>query len=91
VIYDVSMGIYVYEHRALDVVPEDRPCQFPAVVRRLLHAGELVCPYRSDAVRYDIGTFAEYERAMKDLSEHPELFTTVGPDAQVAMPSAVAP
>jgi mannose-1-phosphate guanylyltransferase len=89
--YDVSMGIYVYERRALHVLPEQGACQFPEVVTRLLDAGEVVRPYRSDAIWYDIGTFAEYERAMTDLGEHPELFTTLGPDAGRPTPSRLGP
>jgi NDP-sugar pyrophosphorylase family protein len=71
--YDVSMGIYVYERRALDALPADGPCQFPELVIRLLDAGELIHAFRSDAVWYDIGTFDEYERAMRDLRARPEL------------------
>jgi NDP-sugar pyrophosphorylase family protein len=72
--YDVSMGIYVYERRALDALPAEGPCQFPELVIRLLDAGELVHAFRSDAVWYDVGTFGEYERALADLRARPELF-----------------
>jgi mannose-1-phosphate guanylyltransferase len=89
--YDVSMGIYVYERRALHVLPEEGAFQFPDVVTRLLDAGEIVRPYHSDAVWYDIGTFAEYERALTDLSQRPHLFTTVLPDARQAAPSQAGP
>jgi NDP-sugar pyrophosphorylase family protein len=71
--YDVSMGIYVYEPRALDFLPEG-PCQFPDLVQRLLEAGERVAAYRTDADWYDIGTFGEYERAVADLEVRPEAF-----------------
>jgi NDP-sugar pyrophosphorylase family protein len=64
--YDVSMGIYVYEARVLDHLP-DGPCQFPELVQRLLEAGELVCAHRSDARWYDLGTVSEYERAVSEL------------------------
>ncbi len=63
--YDVSMGIYVYEPRALEFLP-DGVCQFPDLVLRLLEAGEPVAAYRSDADWYDIGTIGEYERAIAD-------------------------
>ena len=36
--FDVSMGIYVYDERALAHLP-DGPCQFPELVLRLLDAG----------------------------------------------------
>jgi NDP-mannose synthase len=64
--YDVSMGIYVYEAHVLEHLP-DGPCQFPELVHRLLEAGERVCAFRSDAAWYDLGTIAEYERAVADL------------------------
>ena len=65
--YDVSMGIYAYEPRALDHLPSDGPCAFPELVQRLLAAGEHVAYYRSDADWFDIGTTAEYERAVAEL------------------------
>jgi NDP-mannose synthase len=64
--YDVSMGVYVYEARVLDHLP-DGPCQFPDLVLRLLTASERVSAYRSEAAWYDLGTLAEYERAISDL------------------------
>jgi NDP-mannose synthase len=71
--YDVSMGVYVYEAGALRHLPEG-PCQFPELVERLLGAGEHVAAFRSDAEWYDIGTFAEYERAVTDFGARPETF-----------------
>ena len=63
--YDVSMGIYVYEPRALTYLPAGA-CQFPDLVLRLLEAGEHVAAYKTDAEWYDIGTVGEYERAVQD-------------------------
>jgi NDP-mannose synthase len=65
--YDVSMGIYAYEPRALAHLPSDGPCSFPELVQRLLAAGEHVAAYRSDADWFDIGTTGEYERAVAEL------------------------
>jgi NDP-sugar pyrophosphorylase family protein len=64
--YDVSMGIYIYETRALDHLP-DGACPFPDLVQRLLAAGEHVEAYRSDADWFDIGTIGEYERAVAEV------------------------
>jgi NDP-sugar pyrophosphorylase family protein len=64
--YDVSMGIYAYESRALEHLP-DGPCQFPDLVQRLLAAGEHVAAYRSEDDWFDIGTVEEYERAVAEL------------------------
>lgn len=72
--YDVSMGVYVYEPRALEHLPPEGPCQFPDLVLRLLDAGERVAAYASNADWYDIGTFGELERAVEVLEERPEAF-----------------
>lgn len=72
--YNVSMGIYAYEPRALEYLPTDGACQFPELVLRLLDSGERVAAYATDAEWYDIGTFGELERATKDLEERPEIF-----------------
>jgi NDP-sugar pyrophosphorylase family protein len=71
--YEVSMGIYVYEQRALAYLP-DGACQFPDLVKLLLNAGEHVGAYRSDAEWFDIGTFPEYERAVQHLEQNPTVF-----------------
>jgi NDP-sugar pyrophosphorylase family protein len=74
--YEVSMGIYAYDERALAHLPSEGPCQFPELVQRLLDAGEDVAAFRSDAEWFDIGTFAEYQRASEALERAPDLFAT---------------
>jgi NDP-sugar pyrophosphorylase family protein len=72
--YDVSMGIYVYDPRALRHLP-DGPCQFPDFVHRLLEAGERVAAFPAgDAEWYDLGTLAEYERAAQEFERAPDKF-----------------
>ena len=71
--YHVSMGIYVYERRAIDYLP-DGPCQFPELVWRLLEANEPVAAFLTEADWYDIGTIDEYERASQAVEMEPEKF-----------------
>jgi NDP-mannose synthase len=71
--YEVSMGIYAYDERALQYLP-DGPCQFPDLVTRLLEAGERVAACPSDADWYDIGTLNEYERAAADVERFPDKY-----------------
>lgn len=71
--YDVSMGIYIYEPRALDHVPPRR-FDFPDLVLELIKAGERVVRYPFDGAWYDIGTPEEYERASIAFSEGPDGF-----------------
>ena len=72
--YHVSMGIYVYDARALQYLPEQGMCQFPDLVLRLLEAGERVAAFHNDAEWYDIGTPMEYERAAAAFERAPEKF-----------------
>jgi NDP-sugar pyrophosphorylase family protein len=69
----VSMGVYVYDERALRFLPEGL-CQFPDLVLRLLEAGERVAAFQSDADWFDIGTMGEYERASADVERFPEKY-----------------
>jgi NDP-mannose synthase len=69
----VSMGVYVYDERALQFLPEGQ-CQFPDLVLRLLEAGERVAAFQSDADWFDIGTMGEYERASADVERFPEKY-----------------
>jgi NDP-sugar pyrophosphorylase family protein len=71
--YEVSLGIYVYDERALTHLPSG-PCQFPDLVLRLLAAGERVAAYASDADTYDIGTIDELRRASEALEDRPDKF-----------------
>ena len=77
--FDVSMGIYVYDERALRHLPAGQ-CQFPELVLRLLDAGERVAAYRSAAEWFDIGTVAEYERASEAVRAHPDRFDLPHPE-----------
>jgi NDP-sugar pyrophosphorylase family protein len=72
--YQVSMGVYVYDERALSFLPDEGPCQFPDLVLRLLEAGERVAAFQSDADWFDIGTMGEYERAAADVERFPEKY-----------------
>jgi NDP-sugar pyrophosphorylase family protein len=74
--YEVSMGIYAYDERALAYLPADGPCQFPELVHRLLEAGEEVASFRSEAAWYDIGTPEEHRRAVEAFEHSPETFAS---------------
>jgi len=68
--FDASLGIYVYDPRALGHLPEGTT-QFPDFVEALLRAGERVVPFVSDAETFDIGTVEQHAAATRALSEHP--------------------
>jgi NDP-sugar pyrophosphorylase family protein len=74
--YEASMGIYVYDERALAHLPAEGPCQFPELIERLLAEGETVAAFRSDAEWFDIGTVPEHQRAVEAFERDPEVFAT---------------
>jgi NDP-sugar pyrophosphorylase family protein len=72
--YEVSMGIYVYDPRALDHVPKER-FDFPDLVLALVAAGERVATYRYAGPWFDIGTTEEHERAVAAYQADPQRFS----------------
>ena len=60
--YTASMGVYLYEPRALGALPEGA-CQFPELVVRLLEQGSRVAVFASNADWHHIGTAAQHSEA----------------------------
>ena len=85
--FQASMGVYVFDARALAWLP-DGASDVPDLVIRLLEAGERVAAYESDADWYDIGTVGEYERAAADVERFPEKY---GLEPPALPPEEVAP
>lgn len=65
--YSVSMGIYVFEPRVLDYIPQGEYLDFPDLVLRLLSAGEKVSGYLFNGYWEDLGRPDDYERASADF------------------------
>lgn len=63
--YDVSMGVYVYEPRVLDLVEPGKYLDFPDLVKKLIARGEKVHVYRNDAFWLDIGRPDDYAQAQE--------------------------
>jgi lipopolysaccharide/colanic/teichoic acid biosynthesis glycosyltransferase/dTDP-glucose pyrophosphorylase len=66
----VSMGIYAFEPRALEFIPEATYFDFPDLVQVLLAAGEKVGAYHFDGVWFDIGRQDDYEQAVAHWTTH---------------------
>jgi NDP-sugar pyrophosphorylase family protein len=71
--YEVSMGIYVYDPRALEHIPKGH-FDFPDLVLKLVAEGERVLAYRYAGPWFDIGTTEEHERAVTAYQADPERF-----------------
>jgi NDP-mannose synthase len=62
----VSMGIYVMEPSVLQYIPDDRPFDFPDLVRVLLRTDEPVGAYRFKGMWFDIGRADDYAQALSE-------------------------
>jgi NDP-sugar pyrophosphorylase family protein len=77
--YPASMGIYVYDPRALRFIEPNVYLDLPTLVMRLIEKGEPVVGYASDAFWLDIGNRDDYERAVGEFSQHKDAFLPDGP------------
>jgi NDP-sugar pyrophosphorylase family protein len=67
--YSVSMGIYVFEKKALKWISPRRYFDFPELIQKLIKEGEKVVCYPSDDFWLDIGRHEDYEEAQKKFQE----------------------
>lgn len=73
--YMVSMGIYVFEPRALAYIPRGQYLDFPDLIKILLAAGERVIGYPFEGYWQDLGRPDDYEQAAKDFDRmKPQFF-----------------
>lgn len=67
--YSVSMGVYVFDRRALGYIPAGKRLDFPDLIQRLLKERERVICYPSKDFWLDIGRHEDYEEAQKKFQE----------------------
>lgn len=67
--YLVSMGIYVLEPSAVDLVPEGSRMDFPELVQRLLDTKRPVAAHVHDGYWLDLGRPDDYARANQEFEE----------------------
>lgn len=72
--YTVSMGVYVYEPRALRFITPGERIDLPDLVLELLTAGEHVQAYRNEALWLDIGRPDDYARAQELFTADPTTY-----------------
>ena len=70
----VGMGVYAFERRVLDHIPNDEKFDIPDLIQALLRAGEPVAAYDSEDYWMDIGRPDDYEIAYRDYTTSPERF-----------------
>jgi len=63
----VSMGIYIFEPRALDFIPKDQRFDLPDLMNLLISAGETVSCYSHEGYWQDIGRIEDYQNAQANF------------------------
>lgn len=67
--YDVSMGVYVVERSAVELIPRETHFDFPDFVQLMIDADLKVNAYLSDGFWLDIGRHEDYELATERFAE----------------------
>jgi NDP-sugar pyrophosphorylase family protein len=67
--YDVSMGVYVFERRVVDLIPHAVHYDFPDLLAAVLERGWPVHAHRSTDFWLDIGRIEDYERALDQFED----------------------
>jgi NDP-sugar pyrophosphorylase family protein len=67
--YSVSMGIYVFEKRVLEWIPQGRYFDFPELVQKLMDRNQKVICYPSEDFWLDIGRHEDYEEAQRQFKK----------------------
>ncbi|HWB58813.1 MAG TPA: sugar phosphate nucleotidyltransferase [Chthoniobacteraceae bacterium] len=65
--FRVSMGVYIFEPRALGFIPRARHLDLPGLMHRLMQAGETVRCHPFEGYWLDIGRPDDYARAQADF------------------------
>jgi NDP-sugar pyrophosphorylase family protein len=73
-VYPVSMGIYAFEPRVLQYIPNNQYMDFPDLVLKLIENGENVRGYPFEGYWRDLGRKEDYEQAMLDFEKMRHLF-----------------
>ncbi len=71
--YNVSMGIYVFNKRVLEFVPENQPFGFDHLMLKLLEKNEPIDTFPFKGYWLDIGRLEDFQKANQDM-EHIDFF-----------------
>ena len=72
--YEVSVGAYVMEPRALELIPAGEPFDLPDLIKSLIGAGEPVKAFRFEGHWLDIGNHDDYDLAVDLFQRERALF-----------------
>jgi NDP-sugar pyrophosphorylase family protein len=67
--YHVSMGVYVFERRAVSLIPRNERFDLPDLIQALVRSGEPVAGHHHLGYWLDIGRPDDYARAQDDFEQ----------------------
>ncbi len=67
--FDVSMGIYVFNKKVVDVIPKGRKMDMPELILELRKQNRKIKCYKKDYYWLDIGRVEDYENAIEIFEE----------------------
>jgi NDP-sugar pyrophosphorylase family protein len=67
--YSVSMGVYVFDRKALNWIPRGRTFDFPDLIQKLLQEEQRVLCYPNQDFWLDIGRHEDYEEAQEKFQK----------------------
>ncbi len=76
--YTVSMGVYAFDPRIIDLIAPGERIDFPDLLLRAIGAGETVGTYAFDGYWRDIGNRDDYEQAIADFGADASRFLPAG-------------
>ena len=76
--YTISMGIYAFDPRIVELIGPGERVDFPDLLLRAIAAGETVATFAFDGYWRDIGNRDDYEAAITEFGEDPERFLPGG-------------
>ena len=63
--FDISMGIYAMNRKAVDHIPKNEYFDFPTLIKRLISVKEPISVYKFEGDWYDIGREEDYKAVLE--------------------------
>jgi NDP-mannose synthase len=80
--YTVSMGVYAFQPKILQLIESGEPIDFPDLLLRAISRGHRVRVWHFDGYWRDIGNRDDYEAALTEFAEDPGMFSREPPPAE---------
>ena len=67
--FDISMGIYAMNRKAVDHIPKNQYFDFPTLIKRLISVKEPISVYKFEGEWYDIGREEDYKAVLAKFDD----------------------